>query len=59
MNGADMDERDNTYEAYRKDLRHAGPREKGMILHRAEQEGDITYEQYLALCALAYPEGSG
>ena len=47
---------ENTFEAYKAELEHAGPRLKKLILHRAEQEGDITFEEFVELCRLAYPE---
>lgn len=50
-----MDER-NTFEAYKAALEGAGPRLKENILNRAEQEGDISFEEFVALCKQAYPE---
>lgn len=50
-----MEER-NTFEEYKRALEGAGPRLKEMILHRAEQEADISFDEFLELCKLAYPE---
>ena len=46
----------NTFEKYAAALKSAGPRLKELILHRAEQEGDITFDDFLVLCKIAYPE---
>lgn len=50
-----MGERD-TFEEYKRALEGAGPRLKEMILHRAEQEADISSEEFVALCRIAYPD---
>ena len=47
---------ENTFEEYKKALEGAGPRLKELILHRAEQEGDISFQEFLELCKIAYPE---
>lgn len=47
---------ENTYEAYKAALENAGPRLKELILHRAEQEGDLSFEEFVDLCRKAYPE---
>ena len=47
---------ENTFEAYKAELEHAGPRLKELILHRAEQEGDLSFEEFMELCRIAYPE---
>lgn len=46
----------NTFEQYKRALESAGPRLKELILHRLEQEADIDFEDFLALCKVAYPE---
>lgn len=47
---------DSTFEQYKRALENAGPRLKELILHRLEQEEDISFEQFLELCRVAYPE---
>lgn len=41
---------------YAQALESAGPRLKELILHRLEQEEDISFEEFLELCRVAYPE---
>ena len=50
------EQKENTFEQYKRALENAGPRLTEMILHRAEQEGDIDFEQFVELCRIAYPE---
>lgn len=45
-----------TFEEYLQALEGAGPRLKEMILHRAEQEDDISFEEFVELCNRAYPD---
>ena len=45
-----------TFIEYANALKNAGPRLKELILHRLEQEGDISFEEFLELCRVAYPE---
>lgn len=45
-----------TFEEYKQALQGAGPRLTELILHRAEQETDITFDEFLELCRIAYPE---
>ena len=47
---------ESTFAEYLRELDKAGPRLKELILHRAEQEADITFEEFLALCKRAYPD---
>lgn len=47
---------ESTFDKYAEALRSAGPRLKELILHRAEQEGEITFDEFLTLCKIAYPE---
>ncbi len=47
---------DEKIEQYRRALENAGPRLKELILHRLEQEADISFEEFLELCRVAYPE---
>lgn len=44
-----MENATSTFEAYKQALDNAGPRVKELILHRAEQEADITFDEFLAL----------
>ena len=46
----------DTFEDYKTALEKADPRLKELILHRAEQEADITFQQFLELCKIAYPD---
>lgn len=46
----------HTFEEYKQALEGAGPRLTELILHRAEQEADITFDEFLQLCKIAYPE---
>ena len=46
--------KENSFEAYRQALKDAEPEMVERVLHRAEQEGDLTAEQYQQLVALAY-----
>lgn len=48
--------RTGTFIDYATALANAGPRLKELILHRLEQEADIGFEEFLALCKVAYPE---
>ncbi len=54
--GKEAETMGSTFEEYLKALEGAGPRLKELILHRAEQEGEITFEEFLELCKRAYPE---
>ena len=47
---------DEKIEQYRRALENADPRLKEFILHRLEQEGDVSFEEFLTLCKVAYPE---
>lgn len=47
---------ESTFAEYLKALDNAGPRLKELILHRAEQEADISFDEFLELCKRAYPE---
>ena len=47
---------EHTFEDYKAALEHAGPRLTEMILHRAEQEADISFEEFVELCRFAYQE---
>lgn len=47
---------ESVFEEYKQALECAGPRVKELILHRAEQEGELTFDEFLKLCKLAYPE---
>lgn len=51
-----MKQSTSAFEAYKQALDNAGPRVKELILHRAEQEADITFDDFLMLCRIAYPE---
>lgn len=46
----------HTFEEYKQALEGAGPRLAELILHRAEQEANITFDEFLQLCKIAYPE---
>ena len=53
-----MDASRHTYEDFRSSLERFRFSDaiKNTILHRAEQEGELTYDQMMALYAYAYPE---
>ena len=53
-----MDASRHTYEDFRNSLERFRFSDaiKNTILHRAEQEGELTYDQMMALYAYAYPE---
>ena len=44
------------FQKYKQALGSAGPRLTELILHRAEQEANITFDEFVALCKIAYPE---
>ncbi len=48
----------HTFEDFKRDLDRFwyNDKIKACILHRAEQEGELTYDQMMALYAYAYPE---
>lgn len=48
--------RTGTFIDYADALESAGPRLKELILHRLEQEASISFEEFLELCRVAYPE---
>lgn len=45
------------FSKYKDALEHAGPKLKELILFRLEQEADITLDEFLELCKIAYPDG--
>lgn len=47
----------HTFEEYKQALEDAGPRLTELILHRAEQEENISFDEFMQLCRIAYPEG--
>jgi len=51
-----MSKRKFTYEDYRAALDGAGPKLRENILARAEQDENIEFPEFVALCRLAYPE---
>lgn len=49
---------DSVFEKYRDALTEAGPRLKELILHRAEQDAGLSFDDFLTLCKIAYPMGN-
>lgn len=45
-----------TFARYREALLEAGPKLKEIILAQAEQDKQISFQEFLRLCSLAYPE---
>ena len=53
------DAAERTFEGYKRELEQSwdSDEEKIRILHRAEQEGDLTLDEYYELCSIAFPYG--
>lgn len=48
----------DTFESYKNDLeRSCGERVKEMVLRRADTHGGLSYEEFMELVRIAYPEG--